>query len=528
MKVFLMFRDRDFSLEEAAPANAQDLIQDLELNTLFQAMAGGDSYLFEVARVAVMASLKEHEAILYRQEILSDCLEFQEIVKELYTLSVDSIERENKIWGWFSLSSPDSLLHRSVEALGLFVGSLERLRKLADEQGTKMRSEGFRRFFGMISQELDDDYLQAVKNHLERLNFPNGILMNADLGPDFRGKNYILRRMDVRKLKWFEQVQEWVGQIKHKDGAGFTFDVDPRDEAGFRALEALRTEGIANVAVALAQSSDHILSFFKALRLELGFYMGCLNLREKLVAKQEPLCIPTPLLEKDEMLQCREIYDVCLSLNTATRVVGNDIAGENKALVVITGANRGGKSTFLRSLGLAQLMMQCGMFVAARDYQANICRGVFTHFKREEDVGMKSGKLDEELSRMSAIVERITSHSVLLLNESFASTNEREGSEIARQIVRALMEKKVKIVYVTHMFDLADGFYRQLKKCALFLRAERLADGTRTYRLIEGAPEPTSYGEDLFWRIFKGESENLQVQVSDEWATARRLSGTHT
>lgn len=510
MKVFLMFRDRDFVLEEGAPANAPELTQDLELGTLFRAMAAGDDFLLQVAKSAVLASLKSREAILYRQEVLSDCLEFPDIARDLYALAVDAIQRESKIWGWFSLTSPDSLLHRSVEALELFAGSLERLRKLADEHSSKFQSEGFRWFFGMIAQELNDTYLQTMRSHLERLKFRAGVLMSADLGPDFRGINYILHSRDVRRLRWFEQVQEWVEQFTHKSGSALSFEVDPRDEAGFRALEALRTEGIASVAIALAQSSGHILSFFKALRLELGFYIGCLNLREKLAAKEELVCFPTPLGQENEVLRCGGVYDICLSLNIAERAVGNDIAGDNKSLLVITGANRGGKSTLLRGVGLAQLMMQCGMFVAAQEFQANICQGIFTHFKREEDASMKSGKLDEELSRMSAIVERISPGCVLLLNESFASTNEREGSEIARQIVRALLEKRVKILYVTHMFDLADGFHRQHMDSALFLRAERLEDGSRTFRLIEGAPERTSYGEDLFRQIFQPESEGVQ------------------
>ena len=514
MKVFLMFRDRDFTIEEGVPANTAELIQDLELETLFRAMAAGDDFLLQVARSAVLASLKNREAILYRQDVLSDCLDFPEIVRDLYALAVDAIQRENKIWGWFSLTSPDSLLHRSVEALELFVASLERLRKLSDEHSSKFRSEGFRCFFGMIAQELDDAYVLTMRSHLERLKFRAGVLMSADLGPDFRGINYILHSLDVKRLRWFEQVQQWVDQFAHKNDSALSFEVDPRDEAGFRALEALRTEGIANVAVALAQSSDHILSFFKVLRVELGFYMGFLNLREQLAAKQEPFCIPTPLRGEDEVIRCQGIYDICLSLNMAERVVGNDIAGENKSLIVITGANRGGKSTLLRSLGLTQLMMQCGMLVPAQEFEANLSRGIFTHFKREEDASMKSGKLDEELSRMSAIVERISPRCVLLLNESFASTNEREGSEIARQIVRALLEKKVKILYVTHMFDLAEGFHRQHMDTALFLRAERLEDGVRTFRLLEGPPERTSYGEDLFRHIFQPESESIQSNVT--------------
>ncbi len=505
MKVFLMFRDHDFSLEGTAPANAEELIQDLELNTLFHATAGDDKFLLEVAKSGVLATLKDRESIHYRQEVLADCLKFPEIAREIYAISVEAIERENHIWGYFLMTSPDSLLRRSIEALGLFLASFERLRKLCDEHGSKFHSEGFGWFFAMITQELDDAYLQVVKDHLQRLQFPNGILMTANLGPDFRGSDYILHGLEVKKLRWFEQVQEWVGQIGHRNGAGLSFEVDPRDEAGFRALEALRTEGIIHVATALGQSSDHILSFFKALRLELGFYIACLNLKEKLAARDEPICRPNPLPAEGEALRCQGLYDVCLSLNTADRVVGNEVAGENKDLVVITGANRGGKSTLLRSLGLAQLMMQCGMFVPAEAFQANVCQGVFTHFKREEDAGMRSGKLDEELSRMSTIIERITPGCVLLLNESFASTNEREGSEIARQIVRALLEMNIKVFYVTHMFDLAQGFFRDRMDSFLFLRAERLDDGTRTFRLLEGEPLPTSFGKDLYTRIFEAQ-----------------------
>jgi DNA mismatch repair ATPase MutS len=202
------------------------------------------------------------------------------------------------------------------------------------------------------------------------------------------------------------------------------------------------------------------------------------------------------------MLTSQALYDVCLSLNIEDRVIGNDVTGDQKALVIITGANRGGKSTFLRSIGLAQLMMQCGMFVPAESFRANVCRGVFTHFKREEDSSMESGKLDEELRRMSGIVDQIQPYSMALFNESFASTNEREGSEIARQIVRALMEREVKVLYVTHMFDLAEGFYRLKIGAALFLRAERLGDGQRTFRLSVAEPLPTSYGEDLYRLIF--------------------------
>ena len=128
------------------------------------------------------------------------------------------------------------------------------------------------------------------------------------------------------------------------------------------------------------------------------------------------------------LFRSRGLYDACLSLSTEVRTVGNDVDADGKRLIMITGANQGGKSTFLRSVGLAQLMMQAGMFVAAESFTASVSAGVFTHFKREEDTAMDKGKLDEELARMSVIADQIGPGSLLLCNESFASTNERDGS----------------------------------------------------------------------------------------------------
>jgi DNA mismatch repair ATPase MutS len=143
------------------------------------------------------------------------------------------------------------------------------------------------------------------------------------------------------------------------------------------------------------------------------------------------------------------------------------------------------------------------MLVPAESFCANVCDGLITHYKREEDVTMSSGKLDEELNRMSDIVDHLTRNSMVLFNESFAATNEREGSEIARQIISALIEKRIKVFYVTHLYDFAHGFYDRKLADAIFLRAERQTDGERTFRVSEGEPLQTSYGKDLYVKIFE-------------------------
>ena len=240
------------------------------------------------------------------------------------------------------------------------------------------------------------------------------------------------------------------------------------------------------VANILTKSVDHILSFFKMLQSELGFYICCLNLHEQLDRIGEPTSFPIPCPSYERRQYFKELYDISLALTKKKKIVGNEINLDDKDFIIITGANQGGKSTFLRSIGIAQLMMQCGMFVSAEYYRANICRKIFTHFKREEDKTMNSGKFDEELGRMSDIVDHINSNSLLLFNESFAATNEREGSNIAKEIVNALLEKNIKIFFVTHLYEFANSFFDKKMENVIFLRADRQGGGERTFKMIVG------------------------------------------
>lgn len=501
MKVFLMYRDKDFTAGEARVPNAPDLVQDLELQKLLETMADGDKFLLDVAKPALLASLGNVESILYRQHILTDCLDNPWVVRELYGLAVEAIESEKKAWGWMASRYPSGALHRGIDVLEMFSALLRKLRQIAADKGAQFHSEGFQRLFRMIATELVEPYMQTIDDHVARLKFRGALVMTAAFGTRNKGIDYVLRKPWMDSRRWWEKARDW---LTCKRGSKLFYEIADRDESGYRALSDLTDEGISDVGAALAQSSDHILGFFNMLRLELAFYIGCINLRDRLLGKGEPVCLPEPLPLGQADLSTRGLYDASLSLRMSDRVVSNDIQASDKTLMIVTGANRGGKSTLLRSIGTAQLMMQAGMFVPAKFFRADIRPSVFTHFKREEDASMKSGKLDEELRRMTSIVEHVSSNSLVLFNESFASTNEREGSEIARQIVRGLLESEIKVVFVTHMYDLSHGFYSRNMKDALFLRAERLSDGQRTYRLSEGEPLPTSHGEDLYRRIFGG------------------------
>ena len=490
-----MARDHGFNPQSPLPANSPDLIQDLELTTLLNAMASGDRYIFDVCKTAVLSGSNNQKTIRYRQDVLKDCLKNPEIVRKLYKIPIESIQNKNRRWLGIYSTFPSGILSGSVEMMQMFVDLLKRLKTLADEYAGQFESEGFRTFFAMINLELADDYFAHIQEHLKALKFEDGVLISAELGQGNEGINYVLRKPNGKK-------QNWVKRMITQRASVYTFRIDPHDDAGGKALAEARNRGINLVANAVAQSADHIDNFLEMLRLELAFYIGCLNLHDRLTQIGESVSFPRPVAAAERSHEFQGLYDVCLALTMKQKIVGNDLNAQNKDLVLITGANQGGKSTFLRSIGLAQLMMQCGMFVAATSFSANLCTGLFTHYRRKEDASMESGKLDEELSRMSDIVDRIAPNAMILFNESFAATNEREGSEIARQITCALLDERIKVFFVTHLYTFAHNLNDRKMANAIFLRAGREPNGNRTFKLAEGQPLQTSYGEDVYQEVF--------------------------
>lgn len=492
MKAHLMFRNRDFIVRKHPDGEMEQLIADLELARILEHMSRQDKIVQGVCREALLHPLMAREEVGYRQECVADALENPKIVRMLYQITINTETRRKKTWSWFSPHYLAGTFSSAVRLLGLYLEMLMELRMVADRHLEGLRSEGFRNLMILLQEELDDAYFARAKGQIDDLKKSDGTLISTQIGNYLQGVHYVLRKKEGKGhwKKWF-----------------FTpsYTVDARDDAGAKDMDKRRERAINEATNALAQATDHLEGFFTMLRRELAFFIGCINLSETVGEAGMPLCMP--VLEAMEMRDrsWQELYDVSLLLLKGSKVVGNDLDVKCKSLYLITGANQGGKTTFLRSMGQAQLMAQCGMFVGARAFSAPIRRGVFTHFKQEEDKNLRSGKLDEELHRMSGIVDQLDAHALVLLNESFAATNEREGSEISRQITKALVESKMEVFSVTHLFTYAASFATE--KGVQFLRAERLENRERTFRILCGEPLRSVFGEDLYHKIFAGESE---------------------
>ncbi|MET3036873.1 hypothetical protein ABXT08_12260 [Chryseobacterium sp. NRRL B-14859] len=496
MRPHLLYPDNDFNRDADLVWNAETLIKDLELQVLFKAMSNENEIISNIIpKVLLNEKSNDQSIILYRQQILKDCLANREVITLLFDLSLQAIESKKSSWYGVFINHPTSLLHSSVALLEISMDYLNQFRDLAVLHIQKFKSEGMVKFFQLLIEKLPDEYLKNVEENLKSLKLYGRIHSSVRLGYANKGTDYVLQKNTPKKRSWWN----WLFPEKIE---GYYFEINPRDISACNALSRINDQTVNETANLLAQANDQITIFFSLIRDELAFYLGCIQLSDKLQELKMPAAFPEPLPESSDMFNVENLYDPCLALTSGHSVIGNDIEGKGKDIFIITGANRGGKSTFLRSVGIAHLMMQSGMFVGASRFSANTVRQVFTHFKKEEDKTMSSGKFDEELYRMNDIVCHLRKGSLVLFNESFAATNEREGSEVATQIITALQLNEIKVFYVTHLYDFVLGLYQKQLPNTEFLQAVRQQEGGKTGKLSVGYPLPTSFAEDLYHKIF--------------------------
>ena len=489
MKVQLLFPDRDADRDTTLPDGADELVADLDLDPVFEVMVP-ERRLQGLCPAVLLHPLVDPARIAWRQHVLADALADPSAIRALFELAGRALESQHSIW-MYGGRTADSLLSRSVHGLRALLPLLRELAGLAAQHLPSVRSAGLSGLYRRLVGELDAGYLDDMAALLTRLEFPEGVVSRARLDESgLLGSLELLAPRPGRRSWWATLGFTPPGQPR--------FTIADRDEAGARALAELRDDAIHDVAVILGRANDHVVAFFRQLRWEAGFYVGCVQLQERLTAIGVGVCWPEPAAERDA-LSASGLSCLSLALRTGAPPVPNDLTGPRLGLAVITGANQGGKTMFLRSIGIAQLLLQAGLFVPATAFRSSPALAVHTHFRRAEDDDLASGKLAEELVRMSGIVDRCRPDDLLLMNESFASTDEVEGTWIAADIIDALLDHGLRLVVVTHFARLARRYLD--RPGTIFLLAERQPDGTRSFRVLPGQPQATSHGIDLYERL---------------------------
>jgi len=191
---------------------------------------------------------------------------------------------------------------------------------------------------------------------------------------------------------------------------------------------------------------------------EVRFYLAYLDFAERLEPLGLSFCLPS-VSTVDKRVEARGTFDVALAdslREDAGRVVCNDVllaAGER--VLVVTGANQGGKSTFARAFGQLHYLAALGCPVPARSARLPLCDALLTHFERDEDLRTLQGRLGAELTRLGDLLERLGPRSVVVMNEAFASTATDDALALGRATLERILGADAVAVVVTFTDELA-------------------------------------------------------------------------
>ena len=209
----------------------------------------------------------------------------------------------------------------------------------------------------------------------------------------------------------------------------------------------------------------------------------------------------------DARMRAQGFYNLKLAdfVNSASDIVVNDLDfDDSKNLYLLTGANRGGKTTITQAVGLLYILAQGGIFVPAQKFGFTPVDDIFTHYPADEDKTLDYGRLGEECKRFRELFAECTPESLLLLNETFSTTSFEEGFFIAKDAVRAILKKGTRCIYNTHMHKLAadiDSLNTESAAEGALVKAESLValsdGGQRSFKVKVAPPQGMSYARDI-------------------------------
>lgn len=252
------------------------------------------------------------------------------------------------------------------------------------------------------------------------------------------------------------------------------------------------------VSVTITDITDLIPEFI--------YYIRWAEYLEKLAAHGMRFCKAEIAAEPigSRSMHAKGIYNLKLAsavMEHGETIVANDLEFDaSRRVYLLTGANRGGKTTITQAVGQLFFLAQGGIYVPGESFAFHPADAIYTHFPADEDKTMDLGRLGEECRRFREIYGEATRESLLLLNETFSTTSFEEGYYIARDSIRAILQKGIRTIYNTHMHKLAmnlDEMNNQSgedKAASLIVQSE---EGKRSFKVVEAPPQGQSFAHDI-------------------------------
>ena len=285
---------------------------------------------------------------------------------------------------------------------------------------------------------------------------------------------------------------------------------DPMSDALKKVVTDILKRTVNNLKSTLNKYVGNSGYTFITLMPEITFYIRFAELCDKIIEKGFTLSKPEILGKEDRLTKANGIYNIKLAIkalseeeNTkAEDIITNDFTfDENARIYILTGPNRGGKTTITQAVGLAFLLAQNGIYVPAAKMSLSPADNIFTHFPADENDTVDLGRLGEESKRLAKIFTCATNKSLLLLNESLATTNVSEGLYIAKDVIKAMRYLGVRSVFNTHMHDLARNLDEINSRVSGDSKIESMVTGVekgkRSFKIFIAPPQGVSYAKDI-------------------------------
>jgi len=492
------------------------------------------------------------EVANYRQDVFDDIYNLPEMREKLLDLmnQIDYL-KDYGTWRKNAEEKPGlwDLMHR-LDELKSFITCVESLHECLSDH--RIKSKGLKDLLAYIDTLYNDANFAQMKKDIDNISVDANSIQSVTIGINvnsrFEAESLGLISVNAKSFKKSGIVSNFADAVASKDKLNKDTDWDgdmryepadtPGAEGALDKINATLTEGInyssvignkstlskipdgdgtsgstfylSNVASkmmshlvkklrsVLSAYSDISIVTISKLIPELTYYINFAEFISKAKTKGMHFCKakPVPAANGVCVMNAKGFYNLKLasSLNSSDEVVDNDLIYDEKHVIyLLTGANRGGKTTLTQAVGLLYALAQGGIYVPADEFEYTPADMIFTHFPADEDKTMDLGRLGEECVRFKEIFSCATNQSLVLLNESFSTTSFEEGYYIAVDAVRALRLKGSRTIYNTHMHKLAENA-EEFNVSSVVMASEK---GKRSYKVVEKAPEGSSYARDI-------------------------------
>jgi DNA mismatch repair protein MutS len=533
------------------PRLSDEAVHDLDLRAIAAGMNHRSTH--ETALLRTLVELpQDHDEIVYRQETARCfwqnpelCAAMDELVSTMQELTV------------FSRSGQETErpLLEAIWRLGeleLYVDLVGRTREVLER--VPEPSTGLSALLGELREREADPAFAELRRELPALRagikLHQSVTIGVNLDDKLRPVEAALLSVNDQRFRESHFLSGFLGKATGNPYVTTTpLSRTPGTEAVFggaveklplaplfEELDSVLRSMLRPLAKKLRSYVTVSTDLFRRLFPEIAFFLGATSYLRSVAEAGYPVAFPTILATERPVSGFRGLYNLRLASHWLSRagverMVGNDVAFDDAArLFVLTGPNGGGKTTFTQAVGIATVLGQSGLPVPAESAEITPVDSIFTHFAAEEELDDELGRFEEEARRVSALFDRVTSRSLVLLNEPLASTGPREAELIAADVLTGLALAGSRGVFTTHFHGLAHDASRISAEAAAqssrasvvgTLNAGVRYEGRRarrTYRIAAGPPAGSSFAEDVA-RHYGIDRESLGRRLLDGSAT---------